>query len=327
MSNVHPANAFSLVADTGGTNTRVALADGSRLLTETVRRYQNQEHSSLEAVLRRFLDEHGGVDCAGACLAVAGPISDGSAELTNLDWRIDRDTIAHASQAETVALLNDLQAQGHSLGHVPASNLLEIIPAQSLEPAATRLVIGIGTGFNVAPVYCTGTGRLVTPSEAGHASLPAQSEADLRLFRFLEETRGFPDVEEALSGRGLESIYTWLGQEDGESRILPGAGIIAQFENGSDPRAAQAMRTFARLLGTIAGNLALVHLPFGGIYLTGGVARAFAPHLANLGFGEAFRSKGRLSGLMDRFGVTAINDDFAALVGCASHLSEITSKM
>ena len=83
------------------------------------------------------------------------------------------------------------------------------------------------------------------------------------------------------------------------------------------------MRTFARLFGTIAGNLALIHLPFGGIYLSGGVARAFGPHLADLGFVEAFRSKGRFASFMDMFGITVINDDYAALAGCASHLSDI----
>ncbi len=323
MSPSRLANTFSLVADIGGTNTRVALADGDRLLVETVRRYRNAEHSSLEAVLRRFLDGEGGVSCIGACVAVAGPVNDGVAELTNVNWRIDLDTLARASRAKSVSLLNDLQAQGHSLGQIAGEDLYEIMPAASRDADATRLVIGVGTGFNIAPVHVTSTGRLVLPSEAGHASLPVQTEADMRLMRFIETTRGSPDVEEVLSGRGLESIHAWLGHEEGDPRTLSASEIISGFESGSVPLAEPAMRIFARLFGTVAGNLALVHLPYGGIYLSGGVARAFAPHLAELGFAEAFRSKGRFTDLMDRFGVTAINDDYSALAGCASHLSEI----
>ena len=326
MSFDRQSSAFSLVADIGGTNTRVAVADGERLLIETVRRYRNVDHSSLEAVLRSFLKDAGDVDCAGACVAVAGPVSGRAVELTNVEWRIDTGTLADASGTATVALLNDLQAQGHALGRIMDADLIEIIPAADHNPLDTRLVIGIGTGFNAAPVHFTNSGRLVMPSEAGHTSFPARNEADLNLLRFLEETRGFPDVEEALSGRGLESVYAWLGGEAGESRRLTASGIIAGFESGSDPRATEAMRTFARLLGAVAGNLALIHLPFGGIYLTGGVARAFAPHLGNLGFDEAFRSKGRFTDFMHRFGVTVVNDDFAALVGCAGHLAEIRSR-
>ncbi len=323
MPTARQSNAFSLVADIGGTNTRVALAEGTRLLVRTVKRYQNVEHSSLEAVLRRFLHDEGDVDCAGACVAVAGPVNEGVATLTNVNWRIDTGMLARASRAETVALLNDLQAQGHSLGRIRKTDLFEVIKAGRHCPTNARLVIGIGTGFNIAPVHCAGTRHMVLPSEAGHASLPVQSEEDLRLFHFLRQTRGFPDIEEALSGRGLENIYAWLGQEAGEPQTSTSTDIIAGFEAGTDVRAAEAMRTFTGLLGTAVGNFALDHLPYGGIYLAGGIARAFAPHLASLGFDEAFRSKGRFTDFMDRFSVTVINDDYAALVGCASHLEEI----
>jgi len=321
MSPVRLSGAFSLVADIGGTNTRVALAEGDRLLVGTSRRYRNAEHSSLEAVLRRFLDDGGGVDCAGACIAVAGPVNDGVAELTNVDWRIDTGTLARASRAETVALLNDLQAQGHSLGQIGDGDLHGIIPSPGHDTVGTQLVIGVGTGFNIAPVHFTGSGRAVMPSEAGHASAPARTEADFRLMRFVETTRGFPAIEEILSGRGLETVYAWLGHEAGDPRDAKASDIISGF--GSDPRSEPAMRTFARLLGAVAGDLALAHLPVGGIYLSGGVARAFAPHLVDLGFVEAFRSKGRFTGFMAKFGVTVIDDDYSALAGCAKHLSDI----
>jgi glucokinase len=76
------------------------------------------------------------------------------------------------------------------------------------------------------------------------------------------------------------------------------------------------------MLGAVAGNLALIQLPFGGVYLIGGVARAMAPWLDEFGFPAAFRDKGRFAGLMDGFGVGVVEDDFAALTGCAAHLME-----
>ncbi len=75
------------------------------------------------------------------------------------------------------------------------------------------------------------------------------------------------------------------------------------------------------MLGTVSGNLALTQLPFGGIYFAGGVARAFAQHFDALGFAQAFRDKGRFAPLMERFAVHVIEDDYAALTGCACYLA------
>ncbi len=80
-------------------------------------------------------------------------------------------------------------------------------------------------------------------------------------------------------------------------------------------------RVFVRILGTVAGNLSLIQLPFGGVYLIGGVARAMTPHLDRFGFDAAFRDKGRFAGFMGNFSVSVIEDDFAALIGCAGYLA------
>jgi glucokinase len=55
-----PADTYSLVADIGGTNTRVALALGPELLPETIRRYRNADYPGLESVLRAFIAEEDG---------------------------------------------------------------------------------------------------------------------------------------------------------------------------------------------------------------------------------------------------------------------------
>ncbi len=315
---------LTLVADIGGTNTRVALARGRTLMPHTVTRYRNAGYAGLGAVLTEFLATQD-ADPDAVCVAVAGPVREGVAHMTNLDWTIDAGTLARAATAERVAILNDLQAQGYALGHIAAECLIGITEGPDL-PGADRLVIGVGTGFNAAPVHRTPAGRYVAPSECGHANLPIRTEAELRLCRFVETAHGFPAIEDVLSGRGLARVYAWLGSEAGDPREATPAEIVAAFSAGTDPRAEEAARIFARILGTVAGNLALIHLPFGGIFLVGGVARAFAPYLRGLGFETAFRDKGRFAGFMGNFPVTAVTDDFAALTGCASHMAELSEK-
>ncbi len=311
----------SLVADIGGTHTRVALAEGSAVLDDTICLYHNAEHQDLAAVLKHYLASAGEIECQMACVAVAGPVHDGVAELTNLDWRIDTKRIARFTGADRVVLLNDLQAKGHTLGHISRSHLREIIPQPSLDGRATQLVIGIGTGFNAASVHHLASGRFVAPAEAGHASMPVGNGADLDLAQFIAERQGFAGVEDVLSGRGIEHIHAWLGHRD-QVPSTASAAEIFQALAACDPRAEETLTIFVRLLGIAVGNLALNALPFGGIFFAGGVSRAIAPHLTELGFAEAFRDKGRFSEFMESFGVSVIEDDYAALTGCARYLAD-----
>lgn len=315
-------NLTALVADLGGTNTRVALTDGGAVRTETIQRFRNADHPDLLSVLRAYMAGQSVVPDA-ACVAMAGPVRDGVGELTNLSWTVDRRSVAEATGAKTVAVLNDLQAQGHALDHLTPDVLQTILPGQKAGDHAARLVIGVGTGMNAAAVYRLGDRTLVPPSEAGHVSLPAQTDDELRLLDWIAQKHGTPGFEDVLSGRGFERVYEWLCHEAGVDAPLDAGGIMQAVNDGSSRIAEDAARMFIRMMGRAAGNLALVHLPFGGIYLIGGVARHFAPHLERLGFREAFYDKGRFSDFMEQFPVHLVDDDYAALTGSAAHLMEL----
>lgn len=316
------AQTLSLVADVGGTNTRVALARGGRVDRGSIRRVANAGNPGLGAILGDYLAQAGNPAIEGACVAVAGPVDGEEARLTNLDWTIGRDAIAAATGARRIAVINDLQAQGHALGHIAADCLRPLIPAAAARRAATpQLVIGVGTGFNAAVVHDGPAGRLVTASECGHATLPVRSEAELSLMRFVETAHGFAGVEDVLSGRGLERLHGWAAREAGREESRDASAIMAAIGAGGDPVAETTGAAFVRLLGTVAGDLALIHLPFGGIYLIGGVARAFTAHYDRFGLAAAFRDKGRFSALVAGFPVWIIEDDYAALTGCARRLA------
>jgi glucokinase len=314
---------LTLVADIGGTNTRVALADDKVLQEATIRRFRNADYAGLETILREFLAGHADLTCHGTCIAVAGPVAHGVATMTNLDWIIDEPTLTRATGARNVALLNDLQAQGHALGHIVPENLRPVFGVASTDTQAAKLVIGVGTGFNAAPVHETVGGRYVAASECGHVNMPVRNEADLRLARFVETAHGFPGVEDVLSGRGLERLFAFVSTESGAPAERSAADIMAGIDlNDESGLANQTARLFVRLLGAEAGNLALTHLPFGGVYLCGGVSRAIAPYLEAMGFEAAFRDKGRFAGFMQNFSVAVIEDDYAALTGCAVYLAQ-----
>lgn len=312
-------NRYTLLADIGGTNTRVALAAGGRLLPETIRRYANAGRSALDPILADYMQTEGVDDLAGACVAVAGPVRDGVAHMTNLDWVIEDRAIAAVTRAETVAVLNDLQAQGHALGALGPGAVQEVLAGAPARPGSARLVIGVGTGFNAAPVHEAPGGRIVAASECGHVTLPTVTDEDIRLMRFVEAAHGFAAVEDVLSGRGLERVFAFAAAEAGRPQTLPAEQVMAEITARS-PLGRETARIFVRHLGAVVGDLALIHLPFGGIHLCGGVARAFTPLLREFGFAEAFHAKGRFSQFLEAFALRVIEDDYAALTGCAAYL-------
>lgn len=324
----HAANTLmtaNLVADVGGTNTRVALADGAVLRGGSIRRFANADHPSLEAVLKTYLTQTGGTRVAGTCVAVAGPVSESIGRLTNLDWAITPDALTQATGAGRALLVNDLQAQGHALDHVSPSHLRQILPGSDTPATkgAARLVIGLGTGFNAAPVYHSASGVIVPPAEAGHTLLPQRDDRDVALARWLEASQGFASVEDVLSGRGWARLYHWHALNAGTvtdgAAQKPVADIMADLEAG-DPLAEGAAAHFVSIYGRVAGALTLNTLPYGGVGLIGGVARAFAPYLDRFGFADAFMDHGRFSTFLQDFPVYMVEDDYAALMGCAAHL-------
>lgn len=321
---------LTLVADIGGTNTRVALSDGTAVRQASIRKYRNRDFTGIDGVLAAYVAEEGVTGLSGACVAAAGPVQDGAVTMTNLfdaageAWIIDRARVTRATGAERVAVLNDLQAQGQALGHISAANLRPVVegPAAS---GGTMLVVGLGTGVNAAPVHVTAHGRIVPPSECGHVNMPARGAEGLRLQAFIEAllaTRGetaHAGVEEVLSGRGLANLNAFAAAEAGKPAAADSAAVLAALASG-DPVAEATARLYVYILGQMLADLALIHLPYGGIYLIGGMSRAMTPAFARFGLASAFREDRRVPLLTRDFAVWVVEDDFAALTGCAAFL-------
>ena len=307
----------ALVADIGGTKSRLASLQNGCLDLQSVRSFTNSDHHTFSEIISLYAGSTPR-SFSEACIAVAGPVTGGRVMMTNLDWIIDVDEISRSHAFHQVRILNDLQALGHAVcSSAPSTLLLE---GHSAPPDAPLLVVNIGTGFNSATVYRSAARPLVAASESGHVSFSISSRQELELADYVAQNTDFVSLEEVLSGRGLQRVYAWFsGAED--SARAPAAEAITAMATECET-ADRALGLFTRILGAAVGNLALTLLPFGGIYLAGSVARALAPKLLQLGFATSFLEKGRYSALMRRFPIHLIEDDHAALQGCAAYLSD-----
>jgi glucokinase len=295
-----------LLADIGASHTRLALADAEGLRPGTVQRLVNDDFAGPEALIASYL---GGTTVTAFCAGVAGPVRGRAAQLTNRDWRIDAGTLARLTGAAHVHLLNDLQAQAMALDDLDPRHLAPVLPGTP-EPDGARMVLGLGTGSNIAVAHRVGARLFVPPAEAGHSGLPhLDAEANALITALGREVAHKP-YEALLSGSGLGRLHRLC---TGETRDA--AAIIAGADCG-EAAARETLALFSRMLGAVAGNLALTHMATGGTYLIGGTARAVAPRLAATGFAESFAARGPYASIMRGMPVTLITDDNAALIGC-----------
>lgn len=305
-----------LLADLGGTNTRLGLAVDGRVDTASVQSFANADFSGLAPLVDQYLQ---GARCgrvSAFCAGVAGPVRAGAAQLTNYDWYIDRSTLSGVLGSAHVSLMNDLQAQGFALNDLTSDHVTPLFEGALSEPHSVRMVMGLGTGSNIAVVHDTPTGLLVPPAEAGHTSLPFAEGRCAELIAHLGTHHTHRPIESAVSGPGLVNIYHWLTGK----HITPAEIMTAQKDG--QPDAVEALDLFCDILGQVAGDLCLTHLPMGGLFFIGGMARAVGPVLADSGFYSQFCAKGPYADIMRDIPIHLITDDNAALLGCARYLAQ-----
>lgn len=304
-----------LTVDVGGTNTRVARADGAKLDLSSIQRFRNDDIPHPTAAIATFLSAHGETKFDAICMDVAGPVDDAKGQLTNRDWVITHSELSQMIGGKPAFIINDMQAQGHGLAQVPADLCKHVHGPTDVVEGAPKLVVNVGTGYNAAPVLFERGASVVPATEAGHVTLPVYDADDLALFQHLSQEHGFAAEEDVLSGRGLVAVYRYYGGDVS----LSGHDIMSALNTGNDPIARQAVATFVRTLGRSCGDLCLTHLPRGGVYFVGSVALAAATYFDAFDFKSALCSKGRFSEFLSDFSFFAVEDGDAALRGCAAY--------
>jgi glucokinase len=303
-----------LAGDIGGTNTRLALfteaaaRDGGS--PDDAATYVSAEHDGLRTMVERFLAERP-ADIQRACFGVAGPVRHGRCVATNLAWSVDARELATALDLPSVALINDLEANGYGIA-VLGPDDFESLNEGDPDASGNVAMISAGTGLGEAGLYWDGRRHRPFASEGGHADFAPRTAQEEALREFLAAEHGHVSYERVCSGMGLANIHRFLGGSD----VEPGA-ISAAALAGTDERAVKALDLMVSIYGAEAGNLALKIMATGGVYLGGGIAPRILPKLRDGTFMRTFTAKGRFSALLQGIPVQVILNDKAALLGAA----------
>ena len=308
---------MSLVADIGGTHARFALADVEGELIRSVF-LATQEMGSAHELVKQALAMLAVEVPARICLAVAGPIRDGRARITNHGAVFDSAELSR-SLSSRVLLVNDFVALAHSIPHL--RDLRQVGGDASTTGHGVKALIGPGSGCGMATLVPIAGQYRVFPSEGGHADLAVTNALEVELWSAL--SRRVPHVcwEAVLSGPGLVNLYTALCEVWGvQPSDLSAAQISAAGVDVADPICHQTLELFFAFLGTAAGSLAVTTMATGGVYVGGGIVPRLVEFAVGSGLRRRFDERGMLTEVVRQIPLYLVLDEMPGLAGAARYL-------
>lgn len=297
--------------------------------------YKNNDFTSFSEVLASFmsLPINAEKKVRSCCFAVAGPVSNNCINFTNRDgWIIDGHDIAQDFGFDRVELVNDFSASGYGLLSLTDDELVTLQEGKKTmlgtQPIA---LIGAGTGLGECYLTPNANGDLTAyATEGGHVEFAPRTPLEIELLSFIQNGLNSTSidakvgdmlprvsVERVVSGKGLENVYEFLRHKYPEdvNRVYDDAyndskerGRLIGSEKYNYTLFRQAVEMMFAVYGGETGNLALKYLPFGGVYIAGGIAPKNIELInkRDSQFLTRFLDKGRMSSLMRDFPVHVV---------------------
>jgi glucokinase len=314
-----------LAGDIGGTKTLLGVfaAEGARPGAVVMRAFGTLDYPDLITMVAEFTSEPTLRDASidAACFGVAGPVIGGTAQLTNVPWKVEGRRLADHFGFTRVDLLNDLQAMAYGVTVLTESEVHVLQDGEPV-PGGNIGLIAAGTGLGEALLHNVDGRFIPSPSEGGHADFAARNDREIRLLRWLTAKLGRAEVEGVLSGPGLVNIHrvthpaACRSVTDLETQDAPAAIAAAALERRCGG-CVEALEMFVDAYGAEAGNLALRIVSTGGLFVGGGIAPKILPALTDGRFVRAFRDKAPFESLLAAMPIKVILNVEVALLGAA----------
>ncbi|MEL7690565.1 glucokinase [Citromicrobium bathyomarinum] len=313
-----------VAVDIGGTHARFVIAtignDGTITLDEPVT-LKTEDHASFQTAWEDFGRIQAGDLPKAVSIAVAGPVGGDVIRFTNNPWIIRPALVKEKLKVDAYTIVNDFGAVGHAVARAPETDFLHLTgPDEPLAAEGTISIMGPGTGLGVAHVWRDGAGSYrVQATEGGHIDFAPHDMIEDAILARLRRRHNRVSVERIVSGPAIVDIYATLARMENRATMEEDDRTIWQSGmDGSDSLAAAAVDRFCLALGSVAGDIALAQGGFGGVVIAGGLGYRIRDTLAQSGFAERFRAKGRFEKLMSSIPVKIITHPQPGLFGAAA---------
>ena len=319
-----------LAGDIGGSKTtlHLFLEENSSLKPEFRIRLGTRDFPSGVELVKAFFARAGEerIELDGlntAAFACAGAVIEDRVVTNNLPWVVDAASLAKALKLHPgrTLLINDLVAAAASLSHLSHDDLLPLNNAIP-KARAPKALISAGTGLGEALLFWDGTHYRIFPSEASLTDFAPRNDRELLLVHSLRQRMPRVCCEEIVSGRGFRAIHqiifpgvqhTWFD----DPTVDPAVRITQQALEGSCSACVETLQIWTECYAAEAGNMALRVLPFGGVYVAGGIALKILPKMKDGTFVRIFSDKSKLSRELARIPIYVVLNEDAPVLGAA----------
>jgi glucokinase len=317
---------LGLVADVGGTHIRFGIAvadpDKQSIAVHCVRRYAVRAHESIQHAAQHYRSATPGIPASlnRAAVAVAGRVDHDRVQLTNSGWSFSARALSESQRFDQLRIINDFEAVGHAVGALRAADLQPIGSQRLSLPLHQGVcaILGVGTGLGVGGVIANQGSFSVLATEGGHAGFAPASEQSIEVLRWLRKKFGRVSAERVLSGAGLANVYLALSEGRGQHvPELSAAEITTRARNGSDENCVEAVGLFCEVLGSFAGDLALMLGAWQGVLISGAMLGHFDRAMLERRVRAGFEYKGRFTPAMRNVPVETISHPHVELLGAA----------
>jgi glucokinase len=304
-----------LIGDIGGTNARFSILADASAEAINFPNVRTADFETIDDAIKAGVFAKTDLRPRSAILAVAGPINGDEIPLTNCDWVVRPHTMISGLGIEDVLVVNDFEAQALAISALAPDEREQIGPASG-DLIASRAVLGPGTGLGVGGLVHARGSWIPVPGEGGHVDLGPRSERDLQIFPFIEQIEGRVSAEQILCGRGIVHLYRAICIADGiEPKYGDPADVTSHALAATDPVAAETISLFSTYLGRLAGDIAMLFMAKGGVYLSGGISQKILPALRKPEFRAAFEDKAPHSHWLRDIPTFVVTHPLAALAG------------
>ena len=312
----------ALIGDIGGTNARFQIiehVDAEPLVFAPVR---TEDFPSIEEAIEKSVLHQTKLVPVRAILAAAGPITVDGLNLTNCHWNIIPENFLQEGTFQELVLLNDFEAQALSLPYLKQNDVVQLgsnVPDTNTNER-TKAVLGPGTGLGVGLLVYAGGKWIPVAGEGGHVDLGARNSREEQIWKHLETADGRISGEQVVCGDGLINLYNaCCFADDLPPQFNLAADISSAALLAKSPQAVEALSIFCRVLGRIAGDLALTSMAKGGVYIGGGIAQKVLSFLENSDFRASFDDKAPHGHLMQKIATLVVTHELPALLGLAAY--------
>ena len=316
------------MADIGGTNARFGIVPDGQLAIRYEFHYSVSDYPDFYQLMEKLSTD--AKECIGsteppskACLAVACPAHAESISFTNSPWEFSIQDLKRFLGCEHLIVINDFEAIAHGITELDSNDLIKIgegIPHHN----APKAILGAGSGLGVAAIVGHSSSYQVVDGEGGHIDFAPITAMHVEILGYLKKKYSRVSYERVLSGNGLLNLYAAISSlNERFNSLTEPSEVVAAALDDSDEIARLTLEVFCEVMGSLAGNLALIYGARGGVFIAGGVAPRFKIFMSNSSFRKFFVDKGRFRDYLDGIPTYLVTRSDTGLIGALKSLSMI----